>query len=410
MQHLQKLAVSRSYLISAPLGRALSAAIAASVGMGRISARKIGSEHRQNRVDRDRRARQLGSTVRTPGGAARWSASILGPILLIAAFTVATAGGADAQTFIGPGPVNSTQFVSGETATVLGNTTITVSNGDGIDAPPYNELGPTLNINTEAVGPSALPGPGSISITTPFGTGVASIFPMSPATINIDSGPNHNVTIMSGGAAIGVSGDVSLTASNAKAVYVDCNAINPKTVERVAALIAPTGCPFVDAGIIGQPPKPGDAGPRIYTSGPAAPRVAALRDYGLDIRVLAGAPSAASALKMSYAGITKGTQAIGAAMMLAATRAGSADDLFAELQSSQKEMFGWLKRQLTMMPPKANRWVAEMQEIAGFAGDDPAARELYEGAAEFYERFAEDFAAGKKDAAALSAFLNKASS
>ena len=202
----------------------------------------------------------------------------------------------------------------------------------------------------------------------------------------------------------------ALTASNAKPVYVDCNAINPKTVERVAAVIAPTECPFVDAGIIGQPPKPGDAGPRIYASGPAAPRVAALRDYGLDIRVLAGEPSAASALKMSYAGITKGTQAIGAAMMLAATRAGSADDLFAELQSSQKEMFGWLKRQLGMMPPKAYRWVAEMHEIAGFVGDDPAARELYEGAAEFYERFADDFAADKKDASALSAFLNKASS
>jgi L-threonate 2-dehydrogenase len=200
---------------------------------------------------------------------------------------------------------------------------------------------------------------------------------------------------------------LALTASNAKPVYVDCNAINPQTVERVAAVIAPTECPFVDAGIIGQPPKPGDAGPRIYTSGPAAPRVVALRDYGLDIRVLAGAPAAASALKMSYAGITKGPQAIGAAMMLAAARAGSADDLFAELQSSQKEMFGWLKRQLTMMPPKAYRWVAEMDEIAGFVGDDPAARELYEGAAEFYERFAEDFAAGKKDAAALSAFLNK---
>ena len=199
----------------------------------------------------------------------------------------------------------------------------------------------------------------------------------------------------------------ALTASNAKPVYVDCNAINPKTVERVAAVIAPTECPFVDAGIIGLPPKPGDAGPRIYTSGPAASRVAALRDYGLDIRVLAGEPSAASALKMSYAGITKGTQAIGAAMMLAATRAGSADALMAELQGSQKEMLAWLKRQLTMMPPKAYRWVAEMQEIAGFVGDDPAAADLYQGAAEFYERFAEDFAAGGKEAKALAEFLGK---
>jgi 3-hydroxyisobutyrate dehydrogenase-like beta-hydroxyacid dehydrogenase len=202
----------------------------------------------------------------------------------------------------------------------------------------------------------------------------------------------------------------ALRASNAKPVYVDCNAINPRTVDRVAAMIAPSDCPFVDAGIIGQPPKPGDAGPRIYASGAAAPRFASLRDYGLDVRVLDGALSAASALKMSYAGITKGTQAIGAAMMLAATRAGSADALMAELQGSQKEMLAWLKRQLTAMPPKAYRWVAEMQEIAGFVGDDPAAADLYEGAAEFYERFAEDFSAGGKDAKALAGFLGKGSS
>jgi 3-hydroxyisobutyrate dehydrogenase-like beta-hydroxyacid dehydrogenase len=199
----------------------------------------------------------------------------------------------------------------------------------------------------------------------------------------------------------------ALAASNAKPVFVDCNAINPLTVERVAAAIAPTGCPFVDAGIIGSPPKPGDAGPRFYASGPAAPRFAGLRAYGLDVRVLDGALSAASALKMSYAGITKGTQAIGAAMMLAATRAGSAEALSAELQSSQKEMLAWFKRALAAMPPKAYRWVAEMHEIAGFVGDDPAAHELYEGAAHFYEHVAEDFAADKKGVAALSAFLNR---
>jgi putative dehydrogenase len=201
----------------------------------------------------------------------------------------------------------------------------------------------------------------------------------------------------------------ALKASNAKPVYVDCNAINPKTVERVAAAIAPTECPFVDAGIIGSPPKPGDAGPRLYASGPAAQRFATLRDYGLDIRVLGGPLSNASALKMSYAGITKGTQAIGAAMMLAATRAGTADDLFKELQSSQKEMFAWFKRGLTLMPPKAYRWIAEMHEIAGFVGEDPSASELYEGAAHFYEHIAKDFDGDKKDVAALVDFLGKGS-
>jgi L-threonate 2-dehydrogenase len=201
----------------------------------------------------------------------------------------------------------------------------------------------------------------------------------------------------------------ALKASNTKPVYVDCNAINPKTVDRVAAAIAPTGCPFVDAGIIGSPPKPGDAGPRLYASGPAAQRFATLRDYGLDIRVLGGPLSSASALKMSYAGITKGTQAIGAAMMLAATRAGTADDLLKELQSSQKEMFAWFKRGLTLMPPKAYRWIAEMHEIAGFVGEDPSASELYEGAAHFYEHIAEDFDGDKKDVAALMDFLGKSS-
>src|SRR5579862_6385906 len=199
----------------------------------------------------------------------------------------------------------------------------------------------------------------------------------------------------------------ALKASNSKPVYVDCNAINPVTVNRVAAAIAPTDCPFVDAGIVGSPPKPGDAGPRFYASGPAAPRFASLRQYGLDIRVLDGALSAASALKMSYAGITKGTQAIGAAMMLTAAREGSADALFDELQASQKEMFLWFKRALASMPPKAYRWVAEMHEIASFVGDDPAARDLYEGAAHFYERIAADFENDKKDVTALSAFLQK---
>ena len=85
--------------------------------------------------------------------------------------------------------------------------------------------------------------------------------------------------------------------------------------------------------------------------------------------------NAASALKMSYAGITKGTQALGAAMMLAATRGGTADALFAELQGSQPQMLAWLKRGLELMPPKAYRWIAEMHEIADFVGEDTSAHE-----------------------------------
>ena len=199
----------------------------------------------------------------------------------------------------------------------------------------------------------------------------------------------------------------ALSASNVKPIYVECNAVNPATVERIASTIAPTGCAFVDAGIVGGPPKPSQpgqgrhAGPRFYASGEAAPRFAALRQYGLDVRVLDGPPGAASALKMSYAGITKGTQALGAAMLLAAARAGSAAALHEELQFSQPEMLAWLRHFLPAMPAKAYRWIAEMQEIAGFVGDDPAAGELFAGAAHFYQRIAEDFAADGKTMEAL---------
>jgi putative dehydrogenase len=199
----------------------------------------------------------------------------------------------------------------------------------------------------------------------------------------------------------------ALTASNAKPIYVDCNAVSPPTTERVASALAPTGSAFVDAGIIGGPPKPGDAGPRFYASGPHAGRFAALKPYGLDIRVLEGPLTAASALKMSYAGITKGTQALGAAMMLAASRGGSADALFAELSGSQPQVLAWLRKQLAIMPPKAYRWVAEMHEIADFVGEDPSAHELYVGAAHFYEQIAADFDGDKAQVTALMAFLNK---
>lgn len=211
----------------------------------------------------------------------------------------------------------------------------------------------------------------------------------------------------------------ALTTSNAKPIYVDCNAINRPTLERIAAAIASTGCPFVDAGIIGPPPanpppptvdeRTRISGPRFYASGTAAPQFATLRNYGLDVRLLDGGLGAASMLKMSHSGIAKGMTAIGAAMILAATRAGSADELFKELQFSQNEMLAWFKRQLPHMPTRASRWVAEMHEIAGFVDDDPAAREIYEGAAHFYQRIAEDFATDKRDVSALADFLAKRS-
>ncbi len=132
--------------------------------------------------------------------------------------------------------------------------------------------------------------------------------------------------------------------------------------------------------------------------------MAELTKYGLEMPIQPGPIGAASAMKMSYAGITKGFTALGAAMMLAASRAGTAEDLKAELSSSQPALFAWLTRQVPNMYSKAYRWVAEMEEIAQFVGEDPAARNFYEGAARLYERIAADFEGDRKEVAALDAF------
>ena len=196
-----------------------------------------------------------------------------------------------------------------------------------------------------------------------------------------------------------------LAAANKKPVYVECNAVSPDTMLDIADVVAPTGCPFVGAGIIGPPPKPGTSNTKIYAAGPAAGLFAKLNEYGLIVRVLDGPLTAASALKMSYAGITKGFTALGAAMMLAATRGDSAAALKAELAESQPALLGYLTKQMPAMYPKAYRWVAELDEIAAFVGNDYPEHAMLEAAARLYERIAEDVAGEKKEIGEMDAFL-----
>jgi 3-hydroxyisobutyrate dehydrogenase-like beta-hydroxyacid dehydrogenase len=214
------------------------------------------------------------------------------------------------------------------------------------------------------------------------------------------------LSILPPGDALGLAERLApvLRAAAKKPVFVDCNALDPATVLRIARVVQETGATFVDGGIVGGPPKAGYNGPKIYLSGEAAPRVAELTKYGLVMPIQPGPIGAASAMKMSYAGITKGFTALGAAMMLAASRAGTAEDLKAELSSSQPALFAWLTRQMPNMYSKAYRWVAEMEEIAQFVGEDPAARKFYEGAARLYERIAADYDGERKEVGALDAF------
>ncbi|MEJ2623738.1 MAG: DUF1932 domain-containing protein [Pseudolabrys sp.] len=196
-----------------------------------------------------------------------------------------------------------------------------------------------------------------------------------------------------------------IAAASRKPVYADCNAVSPDTAASIAAVIAETGAPVADAGIIGPPPKPGSSNTKLYVSGPAAGELAVLNDYGLIVRALDGPLTAASALKMSYAGITKGFTALGAAMLLAATRGGAAEALNAELTESRSDLLGFLSRMIPAMYPKAYRFVDELDEIAAFVGKDRPESEMLSAAARLYERIAEDFEGDRQEVAALDTFL-----
>ena len=200
----------------------------------------------------------------------------------------------------------------------------------------------------------------------------------------------------------------ALAASGRKPVYVDCNALDVRTVRAIAEVIGEAGAAFVDGGIIGGPPKPGAEGPVLYLSGEAAGQVGAgLTQRGLTIRAMEGGVGAASALKMSYAGITKGITALASLMVLGASRAGAADALLAELRASQPHLVSRFARGLPDMVPKAYRWVAEMREIGAFLQDDPAGPKVFEGIALLYERLAADAAAEGPETAELKAFAAK---
>jgi 3-hydroxyisobutyrate dehydrogenase-like beta-hydroxyacid dehydrogenase len=191
--------------------------------------------------------------------------------------------------------------------------------------------------------------------------------------------------------------------------YADCNAVSPATARRIGELMAAAGCAYIDATIIGKPPEPGVPGTVLYAAGADCAPLEALNAYGLEVHGLGSQIGAAAGLKMAYAGITKGLTGLAAAMMLAATRDGAAAALHIELTRSQPQLLAWFERQLPLMPAKAYRWEAEMEEIADFLGKDPAAAQVYRGLAAFYARLAGDLAGDKHEVGALAAFLDQKS-
>jgi len=175
----------------------------------------------------------------------------------------------------------------------------------------------------------------------------------------------------------------ALRETGEKVVYVDCNAVSPATARSVGKIIEDGGSRFVDAGIIGPPPKQKGT-TRFYASGADAEHFAQLRGYGLDVRVIGSEIGQASGLKMVYAALTKGLTALSTELLVAAWQMGLYRDLLEEFRMSQAQEYGRMEKALPIMAPKARRWVGEMEEIAKTFQDLSLTPRIYQGAAEIY--------------------------
>ena len=153
-----------------------------------------------------------------------------------------------------------------------------------------------------------------------------------------------------------------------RAVFVDCNAISPATAGEIENIIKQAGSPFIDAGIVGLAPGKGPA-TRFYVSGDDTGPMETLNGKGLEVISIGDGVGRASALKMCYAGLTKGTWTLHTAVLLTAEALGVRRELCDEFEFSQKAAFAQMQERVPRLPADSERWIGEMEEIsATFAG------------------------------------------
>jgi len=204
------------------------------------------------------------------------------------------------------------------------------------------------------------------------------------------------LSIMDPGAAVDfarVAAD-ALRDTGRHTLIVDCNAIAPDTVHEIAGFIEQVGGRFLDAGIIGPPPR-GKAKSNLYVSGPGAADLEQLAGPQLVVHVIGEGSADASALKMCYGALNKGTQALWLEVLIAAQCLGVAALLEQQLQQSQAERYRWALSQFPILPPKAYRWVPEMLEISKTLGAAGMTPKMFQGAADIY-RFVAGTSLGKE--------------
>jgi 3-hydroxyisobutyrate dehydrogenase-like beta-hydroxyacid dehydrogenase len=155
----------------------------------------------------------------------------------------------------------------------------------------------------------------------------------------------------------------ALKETGATPLYADCNAVAPQTALMIESIITPAGGRFVDASIIGPPPRK-EGITRIYAAGPHAPQLAELNAFGLHVIVLSDRIGQAKAIKMCYSALIKGLSALSIELVTAAQAMGVAVALRQEFERSEPILYAQIQRLVPNVPMKARRFVGEMEEMA----------------------------------------------
>jgi putative dehydrogenase len=156
----------------------------------------------------------------------------------------------------------------------------------------------------------------------------------------------------------------AMLAAGVRPTFVECNAVAPATVRAIERALTPCGAAFVDVGIVGRGPRVGGERTRFYVSGAAREQVLALDCPAIELIDLGPEIGAASALKMAYASLNKGTDALLTAVLLAAERLGVREPLMRELAGSQREALARMRSRVPFLAATAARYAPEMAEIA----------------------------------------------
>jgi 3-hydroxyisobutyrate dehydrogenase-like beta-hydroxyacid dehydrogenase len=178
--------------------------------------------------------------------------------------------------------------------------------------------------------------------------------------------------------------EVAKSASGPNSVYVDANAISPRTSKIIASLIETNGGRYVDGSIIGRPPsQKGDV--RLYLSGTCASAVSALFSPTIvGACVLGEEVGVASALKMAYAGWSKGQLALLLAVREYSLAEGIDQALLEEWRISMPSAEADYATAARLAGAKGWRWVGEMDEIAKSFSDAGVPDGFHRAASEIY--------------------------